>query len=192
MLYGRREVFDQLAPLGHYFNPSGTLEQKLGLAAANYELTQSLPIIVDYLGGADPKSKFENIAAHEGKLQKILLDYLNSRSDVVIYGRPEPDSSKRVPTISFEVKGKRSNDVVAELEKSTDFGFRAGHMYSKRLCDDILKAGEDGPLRVSMVHYNTGMILPRTVLLDSVSFIHLAGISADFSQRMRSRRLSRR
>ncbi|OJD34410.1 cysteine desulfurase [Diplodia corticola] len=159
MLFGSRSAQSSLTPLSHYFNPTTTLTDKLGLAASNYELTQTLPLILDYLGGPDPTAAAaasSAIAAHERALQAILLDYLASKGDsITIYGERDPDPSKRVPTVSFGVRGKSAREVVEAVEAVSDYGFRWGHFYSKRLCDDVLKLGPEGVVRVSMVHYNT-------------------------------------
>ncbi|KAF2807297.1 PLP-dependent transferase [Mytilinidion resinicola] len=154
-LYASSAIQDRLHPMGHYFNPTATLEDKIGLAGANYELTQSIPLIVSYLGGDSPKPVFESIAKHEEKLQSILLTYLMSRKDVMIHGETSSDSSLRVPTISFTVADVSSRKVVEDAEKISNFGFRWGHFYSKRLCDEVLKLGSEGVIRVSMIHYNT-------------------------------------
>lgn len=137
-------------PMAHFFNPTNTLEDKLGFAASNYECVQALPQIVKYLDGA-----FDTISEHEGKLQKILLDFLNSRSDITVLGSTSTDSKVRVPTISFVVKGVNSKQLIAEAEKISNYGFRWGHFYSKRLCDEVLELEPEGVVRVSMVHYNT-------------------------------------
>lgn len=151
MLYASEAAQAHVKPMAHFFNPTKTLEDKLGFAASNYECTQALPKVVEYLEGSS-----EAIVEHEGKLQKILLDYLISRSDVEVHGSRSADSSVRVPTISFTVKGANSKAIVEEIEKNTPFGLRHGHFYSKRLCDEILGLGPEAVVRVSMVHYNTG------------------------------------
>lgn len=150
MLYASNEAQKHVKPLAHFFNPTKTLEDKLGFAASNYECVQSIPQITKYLDGA-----FDAIAEHEGKLQKILLDFLTSRSDVTVHGSTSADSSVRVPTISFTVKGMNSNQLVLEAEKISNYGFRSGHFYSKRLCDEVLGLEPEAVARVSMVHYNT-------------------------------------
>ncbi|KAH7392456.1 pyridoxal phosphate-dependent transferase [Phaeosphaeria sp. MPI-PUGE-AT-0046c] len=137
-------------PMAHFFNPTKSLEDKLGFAGSNYECVQAIPQITNYLDGA-----FGAIAEHEGKLQKILLDFLNSRSDITVIGSTSSDSDIRVPTISFTVKGVNSKQLVAEAEKVSNYGFRWGHFYSKRLCDEVLALEPEGVVRVSMVHYNT-------------------------------------
>lgn len=134
----------------HFFNPSKTLEDKLGFAASNYECVQAIPELVTYLDGA-----FDNITEHEGKIQKILLDFLNSRSGITVHGSTSVDPNVRVPTISFTVEGMSPKQVTQEVEKISDYGFKCGHFYSKRLCDEILGLGPEAVVRVSMVHYNT-------------------------------------
>jgi selenocysteine lyase/cysteine desulfurase len=150
VLYASNSAQEHVKPLSHYFNPTKTLEDKLGFAGSNYECVQSIPQITRYLDGA-----FDAITEHEGKLQKILLDFLNSRSDIAVVGSTSTDSSVRVPTISFTVKGMSSKQLVAEAEKVSNYGFRWGHFYSKRLCDEVLGLEQEGVARVSMVHYNT-------------------------------------
>lgn len=141
--------------MNHYFNPSKTLEDKLGFAASGYEAVQSIPHIVSYLGGSNPNPVFDAIAEHEGKLQEILLEFLNSRDDITVHGSTSADPKIRVPTISFTVKSVGSRQIVEEAEKISNFGFRWGHFYSKRLCDEVLGLEPEAVMRVSMVHYNT-------------------------------------
>jgi selenocysteine lyase/cysteine desulfurase len=61
MLYASKAAQENMNSLGMFFNPSNTLEYKMGLAGSNYELTQSLPKILEYLGGSNPKSFFEGM-----------------------------------------------------------------------------------------------------------------------------------
>jgi len=150
VLYAKSSSQSELRSLGHYFNPTETLEHKLGLAGASYELVQCVPKIVEYL-----RPVFSSSTEHEAKIQGILLDYLHKRGDVIVYGEPCADRNKRMPTVSFNVQGWDPRTLVETVEKDTPFGFRWGHFYAKRLCDDILSCGENGVARVSMVHYNT-------------------------------------
>ncbi|KAH7356281.1 aminotransferase-like protein [Pyrenochaeta sp. MPI-SDFR-AT-0127] len=150
VLYASNTIQRHIKPMAHFFNPTITLEDKLGFASSNYECTQAIPLIAKYLNGA-----FDSIAEHEGKLQEILLGYLNSRTDVTIHGSTSADSSIRVPTISFTVEGMDPRKIVEEAEKCSNYAFRWGHFYSKRLCDEILGLGPEAVIRISMVHYNT-------------------------------------
>ncbi|KAH8712020.1 aminotransferase-like protein [Phaeosphaeriaceae sp. PMI808] len=150
VLYASNSAQGHVKPMAHFFNPTKTLEDKLGFASSNYENVQSIPQISNYLEGS-----FGEIANHEGKLQKILLDFLISRPDVTIHGSKSADERERVPTISFTIDGMNSHHLVTEVEKVSNYGIRWGHFYSKRLCDDILGLGQEGVVRVSIVHYNT-------------------------------------
>ncbi|KAH8664947.1 pyridoxal phosphate-dependent transferase [Ilyonectria robusta] len=154
ILYGSRAAQAQLESLGHYFNPSGSLMDKLELAAASYELTQSIIPLVAYFG-EDVKQTWAAIAEHEEKLQKRLIDYLVSRPDITIYGETSTKSSARVPTVSFKIRGRSSQSVVEAVEAISDVGIRWGHFFSKRLVEKILGLDDDGVVRVSLVHYNT-------------------------------------
>ena len=131
-LYVKRAVQDKcMRSLGHFFKSGQTLEDKLGLAGASYELVQAVPQVVEYL----KQQGWDKMAAHEEVLQETLLQYLRSKPETYrILGVPTRDSDKRVPVISFEVLGQSSREVVEQVEKKTDFGFRWGHFYSKRLC----------------------------------------------------------
>lgn len=142
----------QMRSLGHFFNPHATLEDKMGLAGASYELVGGIPAVVAYLGSLE----WEGIKKQEAELQGALLGYLDGRDDVTIYGERSADVKVRVPTVSFTVKGWDSKDIVEAVEKETSFGFRWGAFYSNRLVNDFLGLGKDGIVRVSMVHYNTG------------------------------------
>ena len=150
VLYASNSAQKYVRSMSHFFNPDKTLEDKLGFAASNYEGVQAIPEIVKYLEDSD-----QAITEHEGKLQKILLDFLNSRDDITVLGSASADSKERVPTISFVVEGISPKTIVLEAEKISNYGFRWGHFYSKRLCDEILQVGPEGVTRVSAVHYNT-------------------------------------
>lgn len=152
-LYVRREVQDKcVRSLGHFFKVGHTLEDKLGLAGASYELVQAIPLVTSYLR----QQGWQRMTAHEELIQETLLKYLRSKPEAFrILGLPEKDSEKRVPVVSFQVKDRSSREIVESVEKRTNFGFRWGHFYSKRLCDDVLGLDEEGVVRVSMCHYNT-------------------------------------
>ncbi|CAJ2501597.1 Uu.00g044500.m01.CDS01 [Anthostomella pinea] len=154
MLYGRRGALARVRSLGHFFNPHTSLENKLGLAGASYELVQAVPaVVLDYLGAP---GAWDAIADRERELQTVLLDYLNGRPDVTVYGETSADTALRVPTVSFRVEGWGPRDLVEAVEKDTDFGFRWGAFYSNRLVTDVLGLdSSEGVVRVSMVHYNT-------------------------------------
>ena len=78
---------------------------------------------------------------------------------MTVFGERDKDRALRVPVVSFRVEGRGSREVVEQVDARSDFGIRWGHFYSKRLVEEVLGQGEEGVVRVSMVHYNTGMLL---------------------------------
>lgn len=156
MLYASPTALPTISSLGHHFNPSNTLEDKLALAGSNYELTSSITSVLSYIGH-NPLETWALIEAHEQELQSALLGYLNARPDVTIMGEKDPDSKKRVCTISFLVDGWKSQDVVEAVDRLSggEMGIRWGGFYSVRLLEEVFGLGKDGVVRVSMVHYNT-------------------------------------
>lgn len=156
-LYASSRVHEQIQSLGHFFKPTHTLDLKLNLASANYELTQSIPQVVEYFG-SDPESTWIHMAEHEERLQKTILDFLASDSRVTVIGERSACKEVRVPVISFIVQGVGSQRLVEEVESRSAFGFRSGHMYSHRLLTDVcgFTDVEDGVVRISFLHYNTG------------------------------------
>ncbi|KAL8964865.1 MAG: hypothetical protein Q9183_004171 [Haloplaca sp. 2 TL-2023] len=167
VLYASAYAQSSLTSLGHYFHNPDTLNMKLGLAAASYELVSSIPSILSYFGpsSASRRATWTAIAAHEEHLQSILLKYLNGRDDVTVYGLEDGNKELRVPVVSFSVKGKESKDIVEKVDAMSDMGIRWGHFYSKRLVDDVLGQEGEGVVRVSMVHYNTGTFQSRASFL---------------------------
>ena len=156
VLYGSPSARNNVQSLGHYFHtPAESLRTKLGLAASSYELVASIPSILAYLG-PDRKQTWQAISKHEQKIQGILLEFLNSRDNITVFGEKSDSLSLRVPVVSFSVNGRSSREIVEEVDKCSDFGIRWGHFYSKRMVDNLLGLKEDGVVRVSMVHYNTG------------------------------------
>lgn len=147
MLYASWSAQTRMKSLGHFFNPQVSLTDKLGLAAASYELIQAVPAVVDYLKRSSEFS-WTDIINHETALQTKLLDYLTARSDVTIYGSRSADSQIRLPTISFGIKGWNSQAFVEELEKTNNYGIRWGAFYSNRLVRGFLGLAQDGVIRV--------------------------------------------
>ncbi|QIW97922.1 hypothetical protein AMS68_003440 [Peltaster fructicola] len=166
-LYASKQAQAQMTSLGHFFKKPDNLENIMGLAAASYELTAAVLKVCEYLQGVP----WDQIAAYEEKLQGILIDYLNSKPEQIqIYGEPVADRTKRVPVVSFTVKGRSSKEVVDTIESRSNYGCRWGSFYSDRLVRDILQLDPtDGVIRVSLVHYNTEEEIRGLVsLLDSI------------------------
>ncbi|ORY65844.1 aminotransferase class-V [Pseudomassariella vexata] len=154
MLYASRAAQRHMRSLNHFFKSGDSLEDKIGLAGASYELMQAITAVVDYLSPVD-EGVWDAVKVQERSLQETLLQYLNSRPDITVYGETSADGVVRVPTVAFRVKGWNSKELVEMVEKDTNFGFRWGAFYSNRLVHELLGLDEDGVVRISMVHYNT-------------------------------------
>jgi len=137
------------------------LEDKLGLAGSSYELVAAIPAVAEYFGSnaSQVSQAWTDIEQRESELQSTLLTYLNGRSDVTICGSKEMDTKKRVSTISFLVKGWKSQNLVEKVDEVSkgEVGIRWGGFYSVRVTEEVLGLGKDGVVRASFVHYNTGM-----------------------------------
>ena len=157
MLYASTAAQEKMGTLGHYFHdPKQGLWARLNLAASPYELVAAIPEIIAYIGVPPAhKNTWAQIAQHEEKLAKILLGYLNSRSDVTIHGLPTAAKEERVSVISFTVAKISSRAIVEAVDRKSNHGIRWGHFYSKRLVEEVLGLDENGVVRISMVHYNT-------------------------------------
>lgn len=158
LLWGRRERLAELDSLNHWFIGKDRVPYKLQPGNVNYELAWAAAAVPAYLedlarrhGAADP---FDPIAAHEEDLASRLLAYLRARDDVRVVGPATADRARRVPTVSFVARGRRSGEVVAAVDRHR-VGIRFGDFYARRLIDRLGLAERDGVVRVSMVHYNT-------------------------------------
>lgn len=168
ILYGKRELLLEATRQHHYFIGDDDIPLKLNPGGPNHELTASLSGITDYFdalhGRHFPGSNaalhsrvgecFDLIAAHEERLAAPFVDFLNSKPGVRIVGRAIADRGARVPTFSFVVNGRDSNEFPEHLA-GHDIGIRAGHFYAKRLIDALGLDGNNGVVRASMVHYNS-------------------------------------
>lgn len=166
VLYGKHEDLLALPSLNHYFIDRSVVPYKLQQGNVNYELAVGCTGIVSYLeelgarvGSEGPRrarilAAFDAIAAHEEALAERLLSYLRGRNDVRIIGHREADRALRVPTISFVVPGRPSDDIVRRVDEAR-IGIRFGDFYAKRLIETLGLAEGNGVVRVSLVHYNT-------------------------------------
>ncbi len=174
VLYARSASQDRLTSLAHYFF-SHDKPKKLQPGGVNYELSYGSTAVLPYILSlssreASPQASvdledpdlqatldraYDRIAEHEEKILTPLIEYLKSNSKFRILGAETPSKKVRSPTVSFMVESRKSSDIVAAFEKDGACGIRCGYAYANRLCEDALDLPEDGPVRVSLVHYNT-------------------------------------
>lgn len=160
VMYGRYELLRELDGLYHYFYGKEKVPAKLEPGNPNYELAWGSAAIVDYVerlgrgkGRGAVESAFEAVAEQEAIIGERLLSWLRARNGVRIVGLRNANAARRVPTISFTFDGQSSRQIVERIDGAR-IGIRHGDFHSRRLAE-ALDLGPDGPIRVSMVHYNT-------------------------------------
>lgn len=166
LMYGKYDLLRELDGLYHYFYGPEKVPGKLEPGNPNYELAYSTDGVVDYLaelggrhGGAGDRrarvaAAYQAITAHEDRLTGRLLDWLNARRDCRVIGETGNQSSARVPTIAFKFDGIDSGALARAMD-AHGIAIRFGDFHSRRLVEALGEAGQNGAVRVSMVHYNT-------------------------------------
>lgn len=152
-IYARRSTQQRyMTSLNHYFFDPSSLDVKLRLGTNCYELEHCLLPIMRYIHGMG----WDNIIDHERVLTEELLAYLTAHADLyTVYGEQTSDPDLRVSLISFVVNGIPTDLIAREIHNTSNCRIGSGDNYSARLVHDILRRGDDGVLRVSLVHYNT-------------------------------------
>ena len=167
VLYGRRELLLQLDNLNHYFVEQDAIPRKFQPGGVNHELSFGVKGIVDYLldfadhhtcsnshSRQSIANSYERMANYEESLCRQLMDYLNQKENVRIIGSTSYSKEVRVPTVSFMVAGRNSREITLETDKY-NMGIRYGDFYALHLIETLGLQKQEGPVRVSLVHYNT-------------------------------------
>lgn len=163
-LFGSAAAFAELTGPNHVFIDRTNTPGKWEVGGANHEgcaAINALPAYARFLAGTPNapathglfKAAFEAVGPAEAELEKMVLAYLASKEPrgVRVIG-PSIGEGPRVSTISF-VKDGASSAAIARHANAKGFGIKAGHFYSKRLCDAMGLTSE-GVVRISPVHYN--------------------------------------
>jgi len=162
-MYGKYDLLLELDNLYHYFYGRDKVPAKLEPGNANYELAYSLTAVRDYLlalgeeaGDARQRivSAFDAIAAHEALIGERLLSYLRSKKEIRIIGDVRGSDPSRVPTVSFVVDGRDPGELARGLEEYR-IAARFGDFHARRLIEYLGLSGNNGVVRISLVHYNT-------------------------------------
>ena len=166
VMWVQRDLLLSLPSLNHYFIGKDVLPYKLQPGNVNYELSYGCIGIHEYLcdtgaalgvqGTARQRMQaaFDAFEQHENALAERLLQWLRTKKNVRIIGRPAAADDRRVPTISFVVAGMRSEAIVRHVDQH-GIGIRFGDFYAKRLVEALGLQAQGGVVRVSMAHYNT-------------------------------------
>jgi cysteine desulfurase family protein (TIGR01976 family) len=183
VLWGKKEFLLGLPSLNHYFIGAGELPYKLQPGNVNFELSYGCIGISDYLiaigkelgaSGSDRacmQLAFKQFAQHEDHLCGILLTFLRAQHGVRIIGLAQVEGGQRMPTVSFVVAGKQSEEIVRFVDQH-HIGIRFGDFYAKRLIETLGLQQHGGVIRVSIAHYNT--VEEMALLIETIGAALLA------------------
>lgn len=172
VMWGERDLLRSLPGLNHYFITD--VPGKLQPGGVNYELVHGCAGITEYLQdvgrslgapGDDRglmQAAYDAFEAHEDALAERLLTWLRARPDARILGRATVGARARVPTISFTLGDRRSEEIVRHVD-GHGIGIRFGDFYAKRLIPALGADRNGGVVRVSMAHYNTPEEIDRLI-----------------------------
>jgi len=167
LLYVRASWLETLSHQGHFFNEAKGIAYKLTPAGPHHNDIACASGVVDYyqalakdagIATGDIKSDcaalFEKVEEQETVLMGMLLDYLNQKETITVYGGTENNRTNRAPTIGFSSSVQSSTDIAAALRKQ-HIGCSSGHFYAYRLCEALGLDTNDGVVRISLLHYNS-------------------------------------
>ena len=182
LLYGKREHLLAAKGQNHFFKSEDDIPDKLTVGGPNHDLLAGLPGIIEYFdavhahhfpgSNADLRERLGDVfalfAAQEARLARPFGDFLTSKPNVRIIGRPTGDRTLRAPTFSFVVEGRDSLEIQSKMLDSK-LAIGAGDFYAARLIDSLGLRAQNGVVRCSMVHYNTGAEVERLIAgLDAI------------------------
>ncbi len=176
-LWGSNEALGELTGRNHPFIQRTEIPDKFELGGVLHEGCAGLLALKPYfqfLTGTDRgfdrttiESAFETISQLEEPLTRTLLDFLASKPDVRVIG-PASYRAGRIPTVSFIHRRRRPAEIVGEVDRH-DIGIRHGHFYSWRLMEALGIPPQEGVVRVSLVHYNSGEEVAKLIdVLDDI------------------------
>ena len=141
----------------------------------NHELTAALPGVLEYLdvvhdrhfaSSSEPSERLERVfglfTEHEAELSARVLEFLKSKRRVKLLGSFSAHPTRRVPTVSFVVEGRRSSEI-PPLVEGARVAIRFGHFYAYRAVRELGLLENDGVVRISAVHYNTREEVDRLI-----------------------------
>ena len=161
VLYGKRAVLEELPCVHHDFIGKDDVPYKLQPGNVCFELAHGVSGIYEYFAALGPGA-WSDVAAHEEQLSDRLLAFLRDVPRVRIHGEYLASRTRRVPTISFTVAGRSSEEIVRGVDAHR-VGIRWGDFYARRLIDALGVRAQGGVVRASMVHYNTLAEVDRLV-----------------------------
>ena len=142
MLFGKLDLLLRARGQNHFFIPEDEIPYKLEPGGVVHELAAALPALPEYLLALDARHHPDSPASEAARLGRALgdisryevalvtplLDFLRSRRNVRVIGRPTADPF-RAPTVSFVVDGRDSSEIPPRLDPER-IAIRYGHFYA--------------------------------------------------------------
>jgi selenocysteine lyase/cysteine desulfurase len=167
ILYVRRALSSELEGQSHYFNrdqdakrynPAGPQHSQVAASAGVLDYFEQLYCHHGGRPGDPVRLRLERlhdlIHRHETRLATVLLDNLRGREDIRLLGKADCAQGDRAPTIAFQPRGRTAAEVTRQLQ-ALGIGTEHGDFYAPRALDHLGIDGEDGVVRLSLVHYNS-------------------------------------
>ena len=166
VMYARGELADKLA-VPRLDPAPAEMPERLETGTGNHEGMAGAAAAVEYLAslatGSTRRERLQNsfAALHSRgqQLVEMLWEGLSQTKGVTLYG-PSPDRP-RTPTIAFNVKGKRPQDVARSLVRDGLF-LSHGDFYAATVIER-LQVGEDGVVRAGAACYTSAGEVERLV-----------------------------
>ncbi len=167
LLYGKEEILQKLPNQNHEFldgiypytiNPGGPNHEELVSLIGIYEYFNNLYTHHFGENDLDIREKVKKInsliSKHEENIANPLLEYLTSRKDIQLFGKPKIQNKNRAPTISI-ISKKKSSKYLSNFLVKNNIATRNDNFYAWRCLKSLGIDTNDGVVRLSMVHYNT-------------------------------------
>lgn len=166
IVWGRRAVLETLVPYKLRCS-SNALPERFETGTPQIELLAGLAATVDHFArlgtmvGATGsrreriKAAYAASIAHEATLANRLIEGLSAVDGVTIHGISDPARvAERVPTVSFNVKGIRPDELVRLMAAENIFVW-SGHNYAWEIVHQLGIPADDGVVRIGAASYNT-------------------------------------
>jgi len=172
VLYGKREVLARTSNQSHFFLGRDEIQRRLCPGGLNFELTASCAGMARYFDavhehhfpGANVAEQdrltgvFKLFSDHEAKLAGRIEAFLDSKPAVRLIGKNA--GRPRVGVFSFLVDGENSETIPKQLN-AAKIGIFASDFYAARCIDALGARPQNGVIRVSLAHYNSGNDVDR-------------------------------
>jgi len=176
VMWGRREVLDQLEPQGHFFNrdfphykfnPTGPLHAEIAALAGIEEYIEAIyhhhfeQSHYDFHTHAC--KVFDLFAEYETIQASRVLEAIKAIPGARIIGQDTAEIGSRAATISMTLDGVDCSDAVKYLVEK-QIALRNGHFYALRCLEGLgIEDTAEGIIRISLVHYNNETDVDRLV-----------------------------